>query len=435
MAENPDFILIQSGPGEIRLALVEKEQAVQFIIDRGDGVAGDIALARIVAVLPQSRLAFADYGAARPGLMAFRGQKEGDSLIVQIKAPPRGGKGAELEPKPALTGRLIVYTPHHPGVNISRKLAEPVRARLKTLLAELAEPDEGILVRSDAERAEPERIAAELAQHRARWRGIESAAKAGKAPAWLYAPSPIEKMAALYPDAEILVDDSALLAQIIPFAPKARLYRDGPTFSLYGADEALEEALAPTILMPKGGAISFRSALGFTIIDIDAGGLPPIDANLAAAPIIARHLRLRNLSGHILIDAIPIKNQPPKAMIEAISEKIAEDPVPTHMFGATRLGLIEMTRQRNGPSLGEIFLCDPTPEANPTSLALEGLSRLTQESLADQSRRFRLKVSSIVMTEIRARPTALAWVEKKLGQKPVVIEDPDLSSYETEIVP
>lgn len=133
-------------------------------------------------------------------------------------------------------------------------------------------------------------------------------------------------------------------------------------FVAEGVDAAIEAALAPIVPLPGGARLIIEPTAAAIVIDVDAGPLAPAAANAAAIPAIARELRRRNLAGHILIDAIPTGRGGAKALLAPLQAALADDPVPSQIAGVTPLGMIELTRRREGLSLSET-LADPVASA------------------------------------------------------------------------
>ena len=140
------------------------------------------------------------------------------------------------------------------------------------------------------------------------------------------------------------------LHALIGNAPFARAANP---FAEYGVDDAIDAALARDVPLPGGGRLLIDAAAAAVVIDIDAGALPPVEANAAAVPAIARALRLRNLAGHILIDVIPAQKGGARAFAADLAALLDHDPVPSQVAGVTPLGMVELTRRRDGLSLAE----------------------------------------------------------------------------------
>lgn len=427
-----DTILLSPAPGESRLALVAAGKVVEFRIDRGEAAPGDILLGRVISVNKALAAAFIEIGQPQPGFLGHVGSlSDGDTVIVQVTASARGGKGAEVTAAPSLQGGLLAYTPHRAGLNLSRRIAdEAERTRLSALLKPLLSAEEGAVVRTQAAGASDAALLDELTALRQDWAGLQAKAAQARPPAVLRAPSPLERLLAEHASVrKVLTDDAAALADVKALFPAAELHRGGALFEQFEADEVLEQALLPRVPLPGGGSLVIGTAAGITVVDIDSGPGAPIDANLAAVPEIARQLRLRGISGHILVDAIPLRERRALGRVaEALRLALAEDPTPTQLVGTTPLGMIELTRDRRGPSLAETLLAEQPVNRSADSLALDGLRALLREAEAAPGRLLALAAPAAVLTALRRRTLALAEAERRLGHGLRLIEQADLSA-------
>lgn len=348
-----DRIVIAASPGEARLALLAAGEVAEFRIERGAPEHGDLARGRVTGVDRRLGLAFVEIGGARPGILRKPGRlAEGQAVTVRVTAPARRGKGAVL---------VLAQGEGEPAPPI------PLAALALTRALRSLRPLAGV---TSAENADPA--------------------------------------------IEIVADDAATLATIRKVAPTASLIRGG--FAGCGAEEALAEALAPSVPLSGGGALCFAETEGGAVIDVDGGSRRAEDANLAALPVIARHLRLRALAGHILIDLIPRGRRHALDLAARLREAIADDPTPTRIAGATPLGMIEMTRDRHRASLAEIMLdpADPAPSAETALLA--GLRALLAETAARPAATLALALPPAALAVLAARPGLRAEAEARLGR-------------------
>ncbi len=370
-----DTILCAASPGETRLALVEDGHVVELAAIRPGQAAGGIWLGRVSAVGRAG--AFVDIGLARPGHLQ-EAAAEGEAVLVQALADPHGAKGARLTRAVSLSGRLLALSPLKPGVSASRRIEAAERERLLAIGRGLARAGEGFVIRSAAAGAAAEAIAAELERLRADWHAVQAAAAATRAPALLRAPDPLARMLADNPAVtRVLVDDSAAFAALRG-RHGALIVREPDPFALFDADETLEQALAPLVPLPGGGSLIIEEAAAATLVDVNAGGADPDAANEAAVRELARQLRLRNLSGRILFDAIPTRRRR-DGLLSALRRAVAADPVPTHVVGTTPLGLVETTRERRRASLAEVML-ERRSEPSAETVALAALRALLRET-------------------------------------------------------
>ncbi|HXP97292.1 MAG TPA: ribonuclease E/G, partial [Telmatospirillum sp.] len=219
-----DEILVSLAPGESRFALLAKGIPVEFLIDRGGIAAGDLVLGRVLSVNRALNAAFVDIGEAEAGFLAAPGPHgEGASVLLQVTAAARGGKGAALTAAPSLQGRLLAFTPSRAGLNLSRRITDETRRDgLRRLLAPLLMPGEGLVVRTEAAMASDDALSAELATLRERWRTVLGEAAKAAPPARLESASPLVRLLADHPSVRRLrADDRAALAEVRALFPEA----------------------------------------------------------------------------------------------------------------------------------------------------------------------------------------------------------------------
>ncbi len=227
----------------------------------------------------------------------------------------------------------------------------------------------------------------------------------------------------------VAIDDAAALAEARSLFATAELRPDA--FEESGAADALEEALAPSAALPGGASLHFAETPAATLIDVDAGGSSPAEANARAIGEAARQLRLRGIGGHVLIDAIPGRDR--RALPRLIADlraAAAEDPMDVQVAGATPLGMIELTRRRTGPSLAEMLLTPESSARSPLTLALEGLRALLREARMRPRAPQTLALSPPAAAALRAHAGALAEAGRRLGRRVELVERPGVAGYE-----
>lgn len=250
-----------------------------------------------------------------------------------------------------------------------------------------------------------------------------------------YRRSALARVLADFPTIDrVAVDDPAALAEARRLFPSAIV--EPGCFENSGAADALDEALARRVPLTGGGSLVFAETEAATVIDIDgAGGMPAV-VNEAAMPVIARHLRLRNLAGHILIDAIPTRGRGAVPhLAAALREAVADDPVPVQVAGRTPLGMIELTRRRRGPSLAEVMLEPAGPVASAETVGLQGLHALLREAAARPGASLALALLPRAAQRLRARPDILAEAGRRMGRPVVVVERSDIELFAIEELP
>lgn len=416
-------ILVSWGPGENRLALVRDGRLADLVLARPDLLAGAVVLGRVVEVAPKLGAVFVDIGQDLPAFLQGKGLTKGAAVLAQVKADAQGGKGATLTTEITLSGRALAYTPARPGLTVSRKLSDDKRERLLARLEPLVAADEGVAARTHAVGAAEGELEAELEHLRGQWRAILAGQAEGRIPAVLWRPDPLVRLLADNPGvSRVLVDDAVLLpAAKAAFAGAVEHYRDGPLFDLYDVEDAIAAALDPVVPLACGGRVTIEPTAALTAIDVDSGGAAAIEANNQAVAVIARQLRLRNIAGQIVVDFVSTgKGKGPVfKLVAALKQAVARDGAATHVIGVTPLGLVELTRERKGPSLAELTQERGTgPSAD--SVALDALRRVLAEARARPGRAAALVVAADVAAALYHRPAAVAEAEERLGRKLVI---------------
>jgi Rne/Rng family ribonuclease len=416
-------ILYSWGPGESRLALVRDGRLVDLAVVRPELLAGAVLLGRVVDLAPKMGAVFVDIGQEKPGfLQGVKGLTQGQAVLVQVKADAQGLKGATLTTEVVLSGRFMSFTPMRPGLSVPRKLSDDRRGLLQERLACMMGDDEGIVARLHAVNADEPALEADLLALRGQWEQVCQSQGSARAPAVLWRPDPLDRMLSDHPGvSRVLVDDDLAFAQA-----QARLgglverHRDGSVFSLYDVEDAFAACLAPVVALPCGGRVTFQGTAALTAIDVDSGPAAPIEANQQAVSVIARQLRLRNIAGQIIVDFVSAGGKGGLIkLIAALKQSISSDPTATHVIGATALGLVEMTRERRGPSLADLMVENTiVPSAEAT--ALRALRLLLSEALHRPGRALTLDLAADVAAALYARPAALAEIESRLGRKPTI---------------
>ncbi len=402
-----DRILFNDGIGEARAALLDGGAVQEIRIEREDrrSRAGDIVLGRVQRVVPSLKAAFVDLGFGRAGFLGTREAMpigrakgrdadtetpierlvhEGEAVLVQITTDAHGDKGPRVTAEISLAGRTVALTPMEPGIRVSRKIADAgERTRLTGAVeagladAGLGEDRVGVVVRTAAEGLDGARLGSEIASLAGAW--AELAAKARM----------VQPPALLRPDAGLLgrllrdivtgavtrfeVDTTdalqrahRLAATFCPeFKDRIVLHPGGPAlFEDEGVEAEIEAALQPKVLLPGGAWISIEATEGFTAIDVNAGGgaetgsskSPSMDINMAAAREIARQIRLRSISGLIVVDFIHVADRPAAMRLtRALESALAADPVHSRVSPMSDVGLVEITRRREHESLSEML--------------------------------------------------------------------------------
>jgi len=379
------IILVTDDGQELRVALVEDGRLAEIYIERPDkkSYLGDIYQGKVENVMGGIDAAFVDFGLEKNGFLYVdevttpegekRARRIGDALkngqqvLVQVTKDPMGHKGARLSTKISLAGRYLVYVPGGSGVGVSRRLRESERDRLRDVSKQLKAKDAGIIVRTIAEGHGLEDLKRDLQYLSRLWSRLKKKAETVKAPGLVHkeVDISIEVARDLFNDTceSLIVDDPKRHKAIVAFLEKEapellpKVHRhDGeePLFEAYGIEEQIAQALERRVPLPSGGNLVIDHAEALTVIDVNTGrftrgkGLEDTitKTNLEAAREVVRQLRLRDIGGIIIIDAIDMAHAKNREMVLATLEaELETDRTKTYVVELSPLGLIEMTRQ------------------------------------------------------------------------------------------
>lgn len=394
-------ILLDIGPRMMRLAVVEDGALAELYVDRRReaGRVGDVYRARVTRVLPGMQAAFVDIGTdknaflyvrdAMPEIPELEEQADGDSgkrrnaplpqietlvkagqeITVQVIKEQAGSKGPRVSTHIMLAGHLTILVPGTESVGISKKITSTTRrAHLRELVSTHLPEHAGIIVRTAALQTTDEGILADIERVTEQAAQMKRLEARGKVPRCLHRePDMAEHAVREHLSVEtrrFLVNDVAVyehlreqtLALEPEFAPKIQLYsRDYDMFAFHGVNGGIDEALSRRVLLPSGATLVFDVAEALTVIDVNTGRFvgrntledTALKTNLEAARVIARQLRLRDLSGVIVIDFIDlIEPEHRDQVIAALKSALKADRTQCVVAGMTRLGLVEMTRKK-----------------------------------------------------------------------------------------
>ena len=385
---------------ELRVALVDGQYLYDLDIESAayEKKKGNLYKGKITRVEPSLEAAFVSYGCERHGFLPFKeisrnyfkdgafdgggrpniadSVKEGQEVIVQVEKEERGNKGAALTTFVSMAGRYLVYMPNNPRAGgISRRIEGEERQELRTAMRDLEIPKgAGTIVRTAGIGKTTEELQWDLDYQKQVWDSIEKAAEK-PAPFLIYRESDIVVRVIrdyLRDDiGEILIDDETtfqlaheFMSQVMPHnLKKLKHYKEAtPIFTRFQIESQLESAFQREVRLPSGGSIVIDPTEALISIDINSaratkGGSieeTALNANLEAADEIARQLRLRDSGGLVVIDFIDMhanKNQ--NAVEKQLRDALRQDRARTQVGRISRFGLMEMSRQRLRPSLGE----------------------------------------------------------------------------------
>ncbi|MDO4161956.1 MAG: ribonuclease E/G [Pseudomonadota bacterium] len=298
---------------------------------------------------------------------------EGQSVVVQVAQEKRAEKGAKVVRNIQLAGVYLVYCPFKFDVEISSKIEDEQKAAIyKKLVQEHCQGQEGWILRTVSTEATENQLLEEMTSLRETYENIRKKARTLTAPVILYAKeNPLFEYIRRYKDSlrEIVVDSPKLKEQTeAVFDGTVTVQKDA--FEEFGIDDAIVDALNRTVKLKHGGNLQIEETKAFVAIDVDSAGkrnAGDIDnLNIEAAMEIARQIRLRNLSGKIIIDfAGSSEYRFMKKVIETLEEELADDICRSRVLGLSRAGNVEILRQRRRPSLRDLYTTE-CPTCNGT---------------------------------------------------------------------
>ncbi len=455
-------LVIEHGFGETRLALVERNRLVEFRLSREEGRyrPGSLHLGRVLSVDAGLAAAFIEIDAEKPGLLPLRdaGKKQptaGDAILVQVTRPPVEDKGVRLSARPALAGRGMAFRPGRGGIAFAAGLDDPQeRERIRAALRPVLPAETGVAVTRGALGLAPETLRTEAERLIGHWRRLAARAGAERAPAVLdEGPRAIERALLDWasPGLEVVCNDRAVAAAVAAYLTERlpdveavpRLEPVPALLEAEGIEEQLEAALLPEAPIPGGGFLVIESGRTLTAVDVNTGGgdaKRPREVNFAATEEIAHQLRLRAIGGLVVIDFIDLRAPSARApVLERLEAALAGDPAGCELAGATRLGLVELTRRRAGPSLAEL-LTEPCGRGGggrvrrAEVIGTELLRRIATEARAAPGRRMVLACAPEIAAALAGvLAAARAELEARLGRPLDIVADPSLPREDAHI--
>lgn len=458
---------------ELRVAIVDGQKLIDLDIEHAgkEQRKSNIYKGVITRIEPSLEAAFVDYGTDRHGFLPFkevarsyfaegtdgRGRiqdalKEGQELIVQVDKDERGSKGAALTTFISLAGRYLVLMPNNPkGGGVSRRVEGEDRDELRDVIAQLNIPKGmSIIARTAGIGRSVEELQWDLNYLTQLWKAIDDASTIQAGAYLIYQEGSLVIRAIRdYFSAdigEILIDTPDIHEQAVQFMShvmpnnvgRVKLYQDEiPLFTRFQIEHQIESAFAREVRLPSGGAIVIDHTEALVSVDVNSGRATrgsdieqtALNTNLEAAEEVARQLRLRDLGGLVVIDFIDMENQRNQREVEnALREALHADRARVQTGKISRFGLLELSRQRLRPSLGESnhITC---PRCNGTghirgieSTALHIL-RITQEDAMKENSaiiqvQLPVEVATFLLNEKRAD---IHKIEQRMGVEVVLI--------------
>ena len=396
-------MIVREKDGLNQIAVLEDDMLVEHYVARHTqtSMVGNVYIGRVQNVLPSMEAAFVDLGKGRNAVL-YAGEvnwdaaglegkprriedalKSGDTVVVQVTKDPIGHKGARLTSQITLAGRHLVLVPGASMTGISRKLPDTERGRLKRILKQVVPAGHGVIVRTAAEGATEEQLAADVQRLTAQWEQIQKKVESvnrgsGKAPLLLKG----EPELALRVVRDVFSEDfrklivsgtkawqtiSEYVTELSPELADRLEHWVSPVdvFTTYRVEEQLAKAFDRKVWLPSGGTLVIDRTEAMTVIDVNTGRFTGAGGtleetvtrnNLEAAEEIVRQLRLRDIGGMVVIDFVDMVLESNRDLVlRRLIECLGRDRTRHQVTEVTSLGLVQMTRKRVGQGLVEAF--------------------------------------------------------------------------------
>jgi ribonuclease E len=464
---------------ELRVALVDGQKLYDLDIENRTRIQkkANIYRGKVTRVEPSLEAAFVDFGADRHGFLPLKEISrqyyatdvksknlkelipEGTQVIVQVEKEERGNKGAALTTYISLAGRYLVLMPNNPKAGgISRRIEGDERSELREALRGLEIPDGmGMIVRTAGVGKAQEELQWDLDYLLALWQAIQEASTTKPAPFLIYQESNViirmirdylrkDIGEVLFDTKESFEEAITFIKQVMPqYENRIKLYEDKlPLFNRYQIEGQIESAFEREVKLPAGGSVVIDPTEALISIDINSSRATrgadieetALNTNLEAADEIARQLRLRDMGGLVVIDFIDMNSSRNQREVEnRMCDALEPDRARVQVGRISRFGLLEMSRQRLRPSLGETsgIVCPRCSGQGSIrdveSLCLSIMRILQEEANKQKCQEVRatvpLALSSYLLNEKRA---GLAEIEEQSGTKVSIVPNPELQT-------
>jgi len=413
-------ILMDISEDEKRVAILEKGRLSElFIVRENDkSIIGNIYLGVVENILPGIQSAFINIGLKKNAFISLDDRKEASQLkknqeiLVQVTKEAWGGKGVRVTTDITLPGRHLVYTPFSKKIGVSRNIPNrEERERLRNIVEDLSKNDSGFIIRTEAEGGRKKDLIREGRYLIELWNEIKKRVERNRGPL-IYESMGI----VLFVVRELFTDEVSVLfinsrrefkdilryvKKLLPhLTGRVKLYKKRePIFSRYNLEGQIEALKNENISLPCGGYIIIQQTEALTSIDINTGGFSykgnkeetAFRTNMEACKEIVHQLRLRNIGGIIIVDFVDMKDRKNREkVLEFLRSAVKKDKAKIDILPITRMGLLEMTRERKRDSILN-KICQPCPYC-------EGSGRVFSEAT------MYIKIKKAILRQVPALP-------------------------------
>ncbi len=392
-------ILVDITEEETRVAIMEGDKLAELFIERSDerSIVGDIYFGKVQNIVEGINSAFVDIGREKNAFLPLdeipspQEAEKGKDVLVQVTKDALGSKGPKLTAQISLPGRYLVYTPFSSRIGVSRQIRDfEERTRLLEALRSVVSSHEGFIIRTEAEGCSKKDIIRDYRYLIKLWKKIKGVSWKPNKRLIHMAFGPV-----FYVVREIFNDEVDSLVinssreykdvlsyakMVIPgLAKRIKLYKkDRPLFEEYHLEKQIQRIPESTVFLPSGGTIVIEQTEALTAIDVNTGSFTgernrertAFLTNREAAEEIVRQLRLRNIGGIIIVDFVDMKERKNRdQLMRALHQLLRKDRAKVTVLPLTRLGLLEMTRERKRDSLVNL-ICQDCPYCQGSGLVL-----------------------------------------------------------------
>lgn len=475
-------IIINVNNFQKRAAIIEDGRVVEIFNERQDesNIIKNIYKGRVANVLPGMESAFVDIGLEKNSFLFVDDLREfeekylngivnsnkpiedlltvGDKVVVQVLNVPRGTKGARVTTNFTIPGKYLVLMPNSDHIAISKKIKEEdERQRLQEIFEEIKPSKMGVIIRTAAQGKSVYHFEKEISYLVKKWEDIEKRISKAQVGEVLYNDNSI--VTTILRDIlsneidELVVDNEEVYWEIIDymnafsennFHTKVKLFdKDRDIFEEYNVDKEIEKALDKIVWLDCGGYLVIEKTEALVSIDVNTGKntgslnleKTVLNTNLDAAREIPKQLRLRNLSGIIIIDFIDMKLQEDKDLVvQQLDAELKKDRIKNNIIHFTDLGLVEMTRKRVGRNLSYFYeeecpRCHGKGKVKSTDYIIEDIIKDFKEAAREQDiRKIYIKSSSNVINKIKEIYYEIMTDFLKSKGKTLVLVSEDINS-------
>lgn len=479
-------ILINAHSYEKRIAIIEDGKMVELYSESAEHqeVSGNIYKGIIKSVLPGMGAAFVDIGLKRTAFLHFSEldadffpQKyrtliyqndssqidkiftPGQEVVVQVKKPPLNKKGASLTTKLSIPGKFLVFMPYKSKVAISRKIRSgKLKHKLSEMMKRIKDEGVGVIVRTDAQNSTEEDFIMEYKTLQTVWKSMKKGIEHAKGPLCLFNQNELIFMLTrdLFNSKveRLIVDDrnyrKKIIEQLKSIAPelinRVELYEENtPLFDTYRIENDIKRIANSRISLPSGGNLRIERTEALVSIDVNTGSFTGqnnydetiLRTNLEAAFEVARQVRLRDLSGIMIVDFIDMTAQSSRdQVLKEVRKYMRRDRAKNKVYPFSPLGLVEISRKRRRPEI-LIQLSEVCPHCNGTgrllakdSVAVKLYRWLQRSEFFIEKEKLIVRVHKNVFHFLEANEEFLGDYMKRIE----ILEDPELEPYEFKIL-